>query len=37
MQALLVLQRRTVSGEETFVNKSEGPYKSVAELWDDEV
>ncbi|CAL9057916.1 unnamed protein product [Musa banksii] len=30
-------QRRTVSGEETFVNKSEGPYKSVSELWDDEV
>ncbi|URE48147.1 Aldo/keto reductase family [Musa troglodytarum] len=29
-------QRRAVDGEEIFVNKSEGPYKSVAELWDDE-
>ncbi|RRT71439.1 hypothetical protein B296_00010070 [Ensete ventricosum] len=33
----MMLQRRAVDGEEIFVNKSEGPYKTVAELWDDEV
>ncbi|RZS14724.1 hypothetical protein BHM03_00046456 [Ensete ventricosum] len=37
LRTLLVLQRRAVDGEEIFVNKSEGPYKTVAELWDDEV
>ncbi|OVA07824.1 Aldo/keto reductase [Macleaya cordata] len=29
-------QRRVLDGEELFVNKSEGPYLSVAELWDYE-
>ncbi|XP_077214240.1 NAD(P)-linked oxidoreductase superfamily protein [Tasmannia lanceolata] len=29
-------QLRIFDGEDLFVNKSEGPYKSVAELWDYE-
>lgn len=33
---MLWLQRRVLHGEDLFVNKSGGPYKSVAELWDNE-
>ncbi|WOL04837.1 aldose reductase [Canna indica] len=29
-------QRRALDGEMLFVNKEAGPYKSVAELWDNE-
>lgn len=29
-------QRRVVDGEMLFVNKTEGPYRSAAELWDHE-
>ncbi|KAI9116105.1 hypothetical protein K1719_013035 [Acacia pycnantha] len=29
-------QKRVLDGEELFVNKSEGPYKSVADIWDHE-
>ncbi|XP_010257009.1 PREDICTED: aldose reductase-like [Nelumbo nucifera] len=29
-------QRRILDGENLFVNKSDGPYRSVAELWDNE-
>ncbi|ONK77128.1 uncharacterized protein A4U43_C02F3380 [Asparagus officinalis] len=30
-------QKRVVKGEQIFVNKTDGPFKSVAELWDGEV
>ncbi|KAI3860755.1 hypothetical protein MKW92_026121 [Papaver armeniacum] len=29
-------QKRVLDGEEFFMNRSEGPYKSAQELWDDE-
>ncbi|XP_038980861.1 aldose reductase isoform X2 [Phoenix dactylifera] len=29
-------QRRVVDGEDLFVNKSHGPYRSTADLWDNE-
>lgn len=29
-------QKRVLDGEDLFVNKVHGPYKSVAELWDNE-
>ncbi|RZC82478.1 hypothetical protein C5167_045263 [Papaver somniferum] len=29
-------QKRVLDGEELFVNRSEGPYKSAQELWDNE-
>lgn len=31
------VQGRVLDGEELFVNKEEGPFRSVAELWDNEV
>lgn len=30
-------QMRVLDGEELFVNKSDGPYKSVADIWDHEI
>ncbi|OAY43781.1 aldose reductase [Manihot esculenta] len=29
-------QRRVLDGEDQFVNKSEGPFRSIADLWDHE-
>ncbi|KVH94888.1 Aldo/keto reductase [Cynara cardunculus var. scolymus] len=29
-------QKRVLSGEELFVNKKDGPYRSVADIWDHE-
>ncbi|KAF3545435.1 hypothetical protein DY000_02000017 [Brassica cretica] len=29
-------QKRVMDGEDMFVNKSEGPFRSVADLWDHE-
>ncbi|KAL3531633.1 hypothetical protein ACH5RR_005154 [Cinchona calisaya] len=29
-------QKRALDGEDLFVNKTDGPYKSVADLWDHE-
>ncbi|XP_031102611.1 aldose reductase [Ipomoea triloba] len=29
-------QRRVLNGEDMFVNKTDGPFKSVADLWDHE-
>lgn len=34
---LCFAQMRVLDGEELFVNKSDGPYKSVADLWDHEI
>ena len=31
------MQGRVLDGEELFVNKEEGPFRSVAQLWDNEV
>ncbi|KAK1256634.1 hypothetical protein QJS04_geneDACA024653 [Acorus gramineus] len=33
----IVMKRRVLHGEELFVNETEGPIKSVRELWDNEV
>jgi hypothetical protein len=33
---LLDLQKRVLTGEELFVNKTHGPYKSASEVWDHE-
>lgn len=33
---LYVFQKRVLDGEELFVNKTEGPFRSVAEVWDHE-
>jgi len=30
------LQGRILDGEELFVNKSDGPFRSAADLWDHE-
>ncbi|TMW86335.1 hypothetical protein EJD97_021532 [Solanum chilense] len=30
-------QMRVLDGEELFVNKSDGPYKSVSDIWDHEI
>lgn len=30
------MQKRVLTGEELFVNKTHGPYKSASELWDNE-
>ncbi|XP_075507907.1 aldose reductase [Primulina tabacum] len=30
-------QKRTLSGDFLFVNETDGPYKSAAELWDNEI
>jgi len=32
----LCMQRRVLDGEDLFVNKSEGPLKSVEDIWDHE-
>lgn len=29
-----LLQKRVLDGEELFVNKEAGPFRSVADLWD---
>ncbi|GAB4833260.1 hypothetical protein Ancab_031507 [Ancistrocladus abbreviatus] len=36
LEKRVIAQRRVLDGEELFVNKIDGPFKSVADLWNNE-